>query len=533
MRTNKTWKHHLEIMPSALAETICGGMQRGIEKENIRIDSHGQYSRLPHPQSLGSALKHPMITTDFSESLLEMVTPACQSRKELFKQLVDINQWVTQQLAAQQEMLWPYSMPYLLAQNEIDAIPIADYGSSFVGQMKAIYRRGLVQRYGKAMQMIAGIHYNVSWPKELFQALQSMDTEKQSLSAQDYQSDRLMGLVRNFLRQQWLCPFLFGASPVCFSGSLLGHPASSNLQPIDQAGAWAGVTDTSLRLSDVGYHNPYQNCVRIDYQDVRHYAQSLLAATQRSMPAYEKLVLQDQQGQWQQLNTHVLQVENEFYTMIRPKSDQANQGRPAVNLCKHGVAYIELRGLDLDPTTPLGITPITSAFCDLWLTYLLLQESAPLTKQDQQQAKHDLNLAVYHGRAGESVEDQSIQTVLAERAQSILLDMQPLAEWMDQHDKDADGIYLKALQAQIEKTQQAAKLPSAKLMQAWQQSQLDFKNFMLAQAKEHRDFWLKQSLEDHQKDVFENMATQSLLAQQQLECSQSGTLDDYLQHQLS
>jgi gamma-glutamylcysteine synthetase len=102
---------------------------------------------------------------------------------------------------------------------------------------------------------------------------------------------------------------------------------------------------------------------------------------------------------------------------------------------------------------------------------------------------------------------------------------------MDQHDNEANGIYMQSLQAQIDKTHDASNLPSAQLMHAWQQSQLDFKDYMLEQAKEHRDVWIKQSLADQKKNAFEKMVTQSLLAQQQLEDSQAGTLDDYLQQQ--
>jgi glutamate--cysteine ligase len=523
----------IQSMPAAIASDICVGIRRGIEKENVRIDAQAHYSMKPHPQMLGSALMNPVVTTDFSESLIEMVTPICDSRESLFASLESLNQSVMHKLADQDELLWPYSMPYLPDQLSIDTIPFAYYGESFSGQMKTIYRRGLAQRYGKAMQMIAGIHYNISWPDVMFEQLQAADTSLQQVPFAEYKSNKLMGLVRNFLRQQWLCPFLFGVSPACFSGSLLGRPSASNLQSIDDAGAWAGVCDTSLRLSNVGYHNPYQGCVRIDYQDVHHYAKSLLAATKRPMPAYEKLILRDQKGNLQQLNANILQVENEFYSMIRPKSDQAKQGRPAKNLCKHGVAYVELRGLDLDPTTPLGITPTTSAFCDLWLTYLLLQASPDLSKQDQEQAKHDLNLAVYNGRACGAGEDKTIHRALSDRAHDLLSDMHPLAEWMDQHDAKSNGLYRQALKEQIDKTRQPAHLPAAKLMQSWKASQLTFKDFILQQAVKHRDAWIDKPIDQEKSAYFSGLAKKSLSDQQALESTQTGSFEDYLKQQLT
>ena len=49
---------------------------KGVEKEGLRITPRGSISLSPHPVQLGAALTHPHITTDYSEALLELITPA-------------------------------------------------------------------------------------------------------------------------------------------------------------------------------------------------------------------------------------------------------------------------------------------------------------------------------------------------------------------------------------------------------------------------------------------------------------------------
>ena len=129
---------------------------RGVEKESLRVDTGGNLSQRPHPRSLGAALTHPYVTTDYSEALPELVTPPQHSQWETLQFLCDVHAFVQQRLDG--ELLWPASMPCDLPPD--DAIPIADYGPSNLGRMKTIYRHGLGHRYGRAMQAIAGVHFN-------------------------------------------------------------------------------------------------------------------------------------------------------------------------------------------------------------------------------------------------------------------------------------------------------------------------------------------------------------------------------------
>ena len=138
-----------------------GNIRRGIEKECLRVTPAGQISTRPHPEALGSALTNPYITTDFSEALLEFITPASAGIQDCLKMLENIHRFSLENLE-EQEMFWVCSMPCPL--NPDTEIPLAQYGSSNIGRMKTLYRNGLHHRYGSLMQVVAGLHYNFSMP---------------------------------------------------------------------------------------------------------------------------------------------------------------------------------------------------------------------------------------------------------------------------------------------------------------------------------------------------------------------------------
>ncbi len=242
---------------------------KGLEKESLRVTPEGTIARTPHPKALGSALTHPWITTDYSEALLEFITPPHAHTAETLGFLEDIHRFVYHQL--DDELLWATSMPCIVGGN--DSIPIAEYGSSNVGFMKHVYRRGLDWRYGRAMQAISGIHFNYSFSREFLQALQA--AEGDSRPEPVYRSDAYFRLIRNFQRYGWLVPYLFGASPaVCSSftqGQELGFQSFDGHTLYEPYG-------TSLRMSDIGYKNKAQAGLKISYNDLDSYVDTLTRA---------------------------------------------------------------------------------------------------------------------------------------------------------------------------------------------------------------------------------------------------------------
>jgi len=193
----RTFDKRLNDIATAGGDLLYGGL-KGIEKESLRVAADGGLSMSDHPIGLGSALTNRFITTDFSEALLEFVTPAFETTWEALHCVCDIHQFTYAQLG--DEMLWPASMPCRIPDD--NDIPLARYGSSNIGQMKTIYRRGLGFRYGRQMQTIAGVHFNYSVPKHFWGAYQEILGS--TATVDEFRSEQYLGLIRNFKRMGWL-----------------------------------------------------------------------------------------------------------------------------------------------------------------------------------------------------------------------------------------------------------------------------------------------------------------------------------------
>jgi glutamate--cysteine ligase len=146
---------------------LLRGIVRGYEKECLRVDVGGHIAHTPHPKALGSKLTHPWITTDYSEALLEFITPPSDDPSDPLHTLRDIHRFVAPRIG--DETMWASSMPCVLGED--GDIPLADYGSSNKARFKHVYREGLGLRYGRTMQTIAGVHYNWSLPQAFWEAL--------------------------------------------------------------------------------------------------------------------------------------------------------------------------------------------------------------------------------------------------------------------------------------------------------------------------------------------------------------------------
>jgi len=255
-------------------------LNRGLEKESLRVDENGALAQTPHPRALGSALAHPSITTDYSEALLEFITPTHTAIDALLRDLFDLHHFTYQNLA--REKLWVNSMPCIVRGEE--HIPIAHYGDSNIGRMKAIYRRGLRLRYGSLMQTIAGIHFNFSLPEEFWNEFAGDgdgDGDGDESTVRELKSVYYFALLRNFHRHSWLVCYLFGASPAVCKTFLQGRAHA--LDDLDSHSFYAPFA-TSLRLSNLGYTSDAQAGIDINYNSVDGFVASLRRAIQRRMP---------------------------------------------------------------------------------------------------------------------------------------------------------------------------------------------------------------------------------------------------------
>jgi glutamate--cysteine ligase len=514
---NPLYEQRLRSVADNGGGALISGGSRGIEKECLRITPEGLISQASHPAGLGSALSNSYITTDYSEALLEFVTPPEPSAWAAMQFLCDIHQFTYSQIG--DELLWPFSMPCRL-RSEAD-IPVARYGSSNVGRMKTIYRNGLGHRYGRYMQAIAGIHFNYSVP-DAYWELQA-DSEAAAGEIVECRSAGYLGLVRNVRRMDWLLLYLFGASPAVCKSFLAG--VDSDLEQLDSGtcfGRWA----TSLRMSDLGYQNSSQSAVVVSANSLDEYINDLATAIVTPNPDYVALGVR-QGDDYLQLNANQLQIENEYYSSVRPKRVALSGERPTAALGRGGVEYVELRSLDLSPFDPAGLGQTEQKFLEAFLLYCLFTDSPPISA-DEQAGLQANNLAVARAgrkpglelrRAGESA-------VLQDWAREICTAMRPVCELLD---RDADGGYGAALDQQLAVVEDPDLTPSARLLEEVRTAAAPFAEYGLDVARGYREYFeaLPADFNAHQALLLQESAN-SLQKQLATEAGDEMSLDDYI-----
>ncbi len=503
---------------------LVGGL-KGIEKESLRISKDGMISQTLHPHTLGAALTHPHITTDYSEALLEFITPPFEETGQTLAFMHNIHQYVYGHL--EDEMLLSASMPCGI--NGDESIPIAEYGPSNIGKMKNVYRQGLWHRYGRTMQAIAGIHFNYSVPEALWPVLHEHSRTDDKLT--DFISKTYFDLIRNFQRQGWLILFLFGASPAICKSFFKSRPhLMAEFEEYDQYTLYHPYA-TSLRMSDIGYKSENQSALKIDYNSLSAYVDSLAAAIETPYPDYEKIGIKTD-GHYKQLNTNILQIENEYYSTVRPKQIARSGEKPTLALKLRGVRYIEIRSLDLDLFNPIGIDESKARFLEAFLLNCLLQQS-PESDEQEYQINNCNQLTVAHkGRKpGLKINKNGKDVLLTSWADEILQSMQPVCEILDKG--LADKPYTKALNQQHELVQNPELTPSAKILAGMRANQQPFGTFGLRTSEQHKHYFKKQQLDPSSIQAFDEMSVESHKKQQQIEASDTVSFDQFLTNYFS
>ena len=489
----------------ALPRTVLQGLRRGIEKESLRVRPDGALATTPHPAALGSALKHPRVTTDFSESQLELITGVHSNAESCLRELLEIHQVVYRAIG--DELLWCASMPCRLPAD--DAIPIGRYGRSNVGRAKTVYRTGLAHRYGRRMQTISGIHYNFSLPD-------------------GRSNDAYFALIRNFRRHSWLLLYLFGASPAVCSTFVAGR--AHELEPLSDDTLYLPYA-TSLRMGRLGYQSDAQSSLAVSYNDLASYAASLEEALTKPYPPYEAIGIRDG-DEYRQLATSLLQIENEFYGTIRPKRVIRPGERPLHALRDRGVEYVEVRLMDLDPFVPIAISAATVRFLDVFLLHCLLCDSQPDTPQELIDILGNKQRVASRGREpGLKLARNAQEVGLVEWGSEVLADCAPIAAALDR--ANGGDAHAEALRAAVAALHDSLATPSARVLQAMGAYDNSYVRFVLAQSRAHRDSILGLELPAEVASRYARLAEESIEEQRRIEAADTVSFETYRQQYLS
>ena len=522
--TNKYSELHGHVSALAVSKERSGLLQfnRGMEKESLRIDANGHLAQTPHPLALGSALTHPRITTDFAEPLLEFITPVVTDADSLLAELDEIHRFTYANL--EEEMLWVCSMPCILEGDE--HIPVAQYGKSNIARMKSVYRLGLGHRYGRLMQTIAGIHYNFSLSESFWTWLHEREQSRESL--QEFKTQRYFGLIRNFYRYSWLLVYLFGASPAICKSFVRNREHS--LDPLT-AGTLHLPYGTSLRMGDLGYQSSAQSGLDISYNCLEEYLSTLEQAISTPHSQYQKIGLRGKEG-YRQLSTALLQIENEFYSSIRPKRVAASGEAPRRALGQRGVEYIEVRCLDLDPYEPVGISAETIAFVDCFLFFCLLHDSPWSDQQGRLEAKQNLSLIVNEGRKpGLELTRHGRARGLKEWGMELLEAMGDISTLLE--DSGHNSGYTQSIFTQQEKLREPGLTPSARVLDDLVTEDIPFFHFAHAQAISQAQFFKQKPLPAGRTEYYHKLSKDSLIQQADIETADTLGFDQFLERYFS
>lgn len=494
---------------------VLDGIQRGIEKEGLRVDAQGLLSTAPHPIALGSALTHPRITTDYSEALLELITGTHKRVDALLDEIDLIHRITVAGLG--QELIWNHSMPaHLPSEKEI---PIAWYGTSNTATLKNVYRKGLAERYGKTMQCIAGLHYNFSFDETFWTLLDIPGNTEQEKRSAGY-----ISLIRNFSRYSWLLMYLFGASPAVSRDFLRGRDAG--LERLDDDTFYLPHA-TSLRMSDLGYQNKAQSSLKPCYNDLSTFLSRLYEAVTTSWPDYEKIGTH-RDGKWIQLNTNILQIENEYYSSIRPKRTTGPCERPITALAERGIQYIEVRCLDIDPFSRVGIAPESARFVDAFLLFCALNDSPYFPGNGFcAESAENFSTVVKQGRKpGLMLKRNGQEISMQAYAQDLMEGIGACASQLDA--ALGDHRYQQSINAQLEKLNHPETTPSAQLLELLKSAGRSFHALALQQSQEHVQSLRQSGLSTEETRMAHHDAEQSIKEQHQIEDSDKISFEEYV-----
>jgi len=493
----------------------------GIEKESLRVSENGSISQEPHPESYGSPLTNPAITTDFSEALIELVTEPFDSADKALNELAKIQHFVYHHLTPS-ERFWPASMPCILRGHT--NIPIAQYGSSNLGIMKTVYRRGLANRYGSVMQAISGIHFNYSFSLDFWQAYR--DLMSPNMSLRNFIDCHYMGLARNVLRYGWIIPYLFGASSsVCKSFMKDYH--EHDLEEFDDNTFYLPYA-TSLRMGDIGYQNSQEDekGVKANYNSLCHYVHSLRAAMKTNCEDFEKIGLK-KDGKYQQLNTNILQIANEYYASVRPKPLLHGMNKPLRALTNNGIGYIEIRSLDVNPLISLGIDKPQIHFLEAFLLFCLLQDSAAISTSEQFDIDNNDNLVSHKGRQpGLKLTNNGMDVLLQDWGKEIFAGVTDCSKLLTKE-------HQKSVQTMLIRINNPDLTPSAIMLEEMQQKESGFFEYIDKFSHQNRELYRSKSID---KDYFvelEELAISSHQEQLKMEAEDVLSFDKFIKEYFS
>jgi len=491
----------------------------GLEKESLRVDKNGTISYKMHPEQFGSSLTNRYITTDYSEALIEAITPPCGSHNEALRYLDNIIGFVYKNL--DNEYLWPASMPCIIAGDK--SIPIAYYGHSNQGRMKTTYRRGLGNRYGRIMQVISGIHFNYSFSDKFWKLYSEFKSSDKNIK--NFKSQQYFIISRNLLRNGWIIAYLFGCSPAVCKSYLAGK--KTTLDSFDEYTYYEKYA-TSLRMGDIGYQNNMEENmgVHINYNSLEEYSKSLDEAIKKPSSEYNKIGVKSE-GYYKQLNSNILQIENEYYSTIRPKPNLKLTERPSKALLNKGVEYIELRSIDNNIFLNAGIDEDQMYFIELLIIHSLFINEDKIYSEEYLEIKNNLINVAHNGRDKNfKLKINNEDILITDVIKKIFMELKEIANMMYVITKDEK--YKKSITVQEKKVENQNLLPSNLVINSMINNKMSFYEFCMENIWKQKKYFSNIQADNNIEKILREETKLSLKKKDYLESNSVESFEDYI-----
>ena len=491
----------------------------GLEKESLRVDKNGTISYKMHPEQFGSSLTNRYITTDYSEALIEAITPPCGSHNEALRYLDNIIGFVYKNL--DNEYLWPASMPCIIAGDK--SIPIAYYGHSNQGRMKTTYRRGLGNRYGRIMQVISGIHFNYSFSDKFWKLYSEFKSSDKNIK--NFKSQQYFIISRNLLRNGWIIAYLFGCSPAVCKSYLAGK--KTTLDSFDEYTYYEKYA-TSLRMGDIGYQNNMEENmgVHINYNSLEEYSKSLDEAIKKPSSEYNKIGVKSE-GYYKQLNSNILQIENEYYSTIRPKPNLKLMERPSKALLNKGVEYIELRSIDNNIFLNAGIDEDQMYFIELLIIHSLFINEDKIYSEEYLEIKNNLINVAHNGRDKNfKLKINNEDILITDVIKKIFMELKEIANMMYVITKDEK--YKKCITVQEKKVENQNLLPSNLVINSMINNKMSFYEFCMENIWKQKKYFSNIQADNNIEKILREETKLSLKKKDYLESNNVESFEDYI-----
>ena len=492
----------------------------GLERETLRIDSSGRLSQKQYPSSIGSSFVHPYITTDFSEAQIEFTTHPYVRIDEMLEELNDCFLFTYHALGEIGEMLWPLSMPPRISSES--EIRVAEYGNSPLGIKKHIYRLGLAQRYGKVMQTISGVHYNLSFITDFWKSHLS---DESSVEARRHKySEEYLKIIRHFNQYYFLILYLFGNSPALdYSFLDLSRNKDNFLKNFSKSydsSTFFLLHGTSLRQSPLGYNSALQEGLSISYDSREKYVETM----QRALHTTHWSHLNNKN----QLNSYILQTEAELYAPIRPKVNiemKVTKTQDGINqIAQKGIDYLEIRCLDIMYDNFLGVSREQLAFLQVLILYFLflpdstssssnMSPSAQLKLKEQQ--KFNIEKIIWQGRNLDKIWWDSKETSFYDFSLSLCDTLFEFATILDANYNTS--LYTRSIEFFYGKFQNPQALPSQDILNIMEDKHLNHHEFGLFLSKKYQKIANDQNISKEKLDRFKKIQKDTLAAYEKLQ----------------